>query len=191
MRYIHKLLLITAGLAISGITFADLKLDPSQSQVNFMSIKNEHISEIHSFDQFTGSLSDEGELSIRIDLTSVNTLIPIRNERMQKMLFNITDFASASFSASVDKSLIKLSAGQHKQVSIAGNLLIKGTSVPTTFKVLIVGLGDGKLSATTTQPTSISASSFKLDAGITALQEIAMLQSISKTVPLTFSVVFE
>jgi polyisoprenoid-binding protein YceI len=191
MHHIHKLLLIILACSISSVSLADLQLDKSQSQVNFISIKNEHFAETHSFDKFGGTLNADGKLSISIDLSSVNTLIPIRNERMQKMLFDVANFSTATFTASVDTSLLKLVAGQQKQVSIDGTLNISGTAVPTTFHVLIVGLGDGKLSATTTKPTVLSASSFNLDAGISALQEIAMLQSISKTVPLSFSVVFE
>jgi hypothetical protein len=51
-------------------------------------------------------------------------------------------------------------------------------------------LSDGGIAVTTRQPTILSASTFKLDEGITALKEIAGLQSISSAVPLSFSVVF-
>jgi len=191
-RYITSFLLSTSLLTIlaSGSALADWELDNSRSQVNFISVKNEHIAEIHSFDTISGKISTEGALSIDIDLSSVNTLIPIRNERMQKMLFDVANFRTASFTASVDKSLLNLPKGEQKEVQVDGQLSIKETSVPTSFHVLITSLGNGQLSAITLKPTILNAGSFNLDAGITALQEVAMLNSISKTVPLTFKVVF-
>jgi len=78
------------SLCASSKVFAHYDLVASDSSVNFLSTKNVNITESHSFDRLSGNLSSTGELSIEIDLTSVNTIIPIRNERMQKMLFNVS-----------------------------------------------------------------------------------------------------
>lgn len=179
------------GIFTSPALLADRSLNKDASQVNFVSVKNEHIAESHSFDEFSGTLSAEGKLKIDINLMSVNTMIPIRNERMQKMLFEVSNFAVASFVADIDKSLTDMPVGLSKNVSIDGNLTIKDKTVPVTFLVNITSLADGKINATTIKPTIISASQFGLDAGINALQEIAMLKSITKSVPLTFSVTFQ
>jgi polyisoprenoid-binding protein YceI len=186
-----SLSVLLASVFASPVLLADLSLNKDASQVNFVSVKNEHIAEIHSFDEFSGSLSTEGKLQIDINLMSVNTLIPIRNERMQKMLFDASNFAVATFVADIDKSLASMPIGSTKNVSINGELTIKDKIVPVTFLVNITSLENGKVNATTIKPTIISASQFDLDGGINALQEIAMLKSISRSVPLTFSVTFQ
>jgi polyisoprenoid-binding protein YceI len=175
----------------TGKAFAVHTLNKEKSALNFISIKNEHIAESHTFDQYSGSLSKDGKLSITIDLSSVNTLIPIRNERMQKMLFDVANYKEATFTAMVSKDLLKLKAGQARTASVAGEITIKGATVPVNFDIAVVGLEKGGLRASTVKPTLLSTSSFGLDGGIDALKTVAMLNSISKTVPLTFDVVFE
>jgi polyisoprenoid-binding protein YceI len=182
--------LLLAGLLTASTAMADFTLDTSSSSVNFLSTKNVNVTESHTFDRFSGSISDDGALLLEVDLTSVNTLIPIRNERMQSMLFQVSDFATATFEAGVDESLLALAPGESIETSVQGNLSISGTSKPVTFDVRITGLQDGRLSATTVKPTVLSASEFGLEGGIEALREVAMLQNISNTVPFSFSVVF-
>jgi polyisoprenoid-binding protein YceI len=169
---------------------AALTLDKSQSSINFISTKNQHISEQHTFDNYSGQLDEQGKLTITIDITSVNTLIPIRNERMQKMLFNMSEYSVATFIAQIDSAVSKLKAGEVKRTTIAGEMTIAGNSAPVSFEVALIGLKNGGINATTTKPTIISATAFNLDDGVAALQQVAMLQSISKAIPLSFSATF-
>ncbi len=184
-----------AALCLTSLSFcsiaSDMSLLKSESSVNFISVKIEHIAESHTFDNFSGTLDSSGNLNIAIDLASVNTMIPIRNERMKAMLFKVSDFAQATFTAQIDSQYIELAVGEQKQASVSGDLTISGQTVKTSFDLVITGLASGKLSAATAKPTLIQASDFGLESGIAALQEVAMLKSISKTVPLSFSVVFE
>lgn len=184
---------LIAGLAmllLSHVSLAQMALDEAKSSLSFMSTKNTNVSEQHTFDRFSGSVDSKGELLITIDMSSVNTMIPIRNERMQSMLFSVSDYSEATFTASLPAELTKLASGEHKMASIDGTMTITGTSAPVTFKVVVTGLSDGSIAVTTQQPTLLSASTFKLEEGIAALKEIAGLQSISSVVPLSFSVVF-
>jgi polyisoprenoid-binding protein YceI len=179
------------ALSVSSFnTLAQLTLDKAQSTVNFISTKNEHVSETHTFDNFSGGLSEQGKLTITIDIASVETLVPIRNERMQKMLFNMSDYSSATFTAQVDPALTKLEAGEMKRVTVAGEMMIAGNKAPISFEVMLTGLKDGSINATTATPTILSASEFNLDEGVAALQKVANLKSISKSVPLSFSATF-
>ncbi len=183
---------LAIALSLSSFsTFAQLTLDKAHSTINFISTKNEHISETHTFNHFSGELSEKGKLAITIDISSVETIIPIRNERMQKMLFNISDYNSASFIAQLDPALTKLQAGEMKRVTVAGEMMIAGNKAPISFEVVLTGLKDGSINATTATPTILNVSDFNLDEGIAALQKIANLKSISKTVPLSFSATFK
>ncbi|MDT0595191.1 YceI family protein [Glaciecola petra] len=184
-------LLCLSLLALSTQGLATHTLNQEKSALNFISIKNEHIAESHTFDRYSGTLSADGQLSISIDLSSVNTIIPIRNERMQKMLFDVANFSKATLSAKIDKEFLSLSQGETATGSVAGTLIIKDQAVPVSFEVSVVGLTNGGLRASTIKPTLLNTSSLGLDEGVAALQAIAKLNSISKTVPLSFDVVFE
>ena len=186
-----KMMALAILISFTPLSFADLKLNQDKSQLNFISIKNEHFAESHTFDSFSGALTKQGDLTITINIDSVNTIIPIRNERMRKMLFDAANYQQATFNAKVDEAVFQLSEGQTSVMAISGNLKIKNVEAPVTFDVAITALNNGQYRATTVKPTLINATSFELDAGIAALKEIAMLNSISTTVPLTFSVIFE
>lgn len=182
---------LSIALSVSSFsTLAQLTLDKAQSTINFISTKNEHVSETHTFNNFSGELSEQGKLAITIDISSVETIVPIRNERMQKMLFNMSDYSSATFTAQIDPALTKLEAGEMKHVTVAGEMMIAGNKAPISFEVALTGLKDRSINATTSAPTILSTTAFNLDEGVTALQKVAMLKSISKSVPLSFSATF-
>lgn len=176
---------------LSFSSFAALTLDKSKSSINFVSTKNVNVSEQHSFDRFSGQIDDQGKLSITIDISSLNTLIPIRNERMQKMLFNMSEYTSATFTAQVDDSLTQIKLGEMKHATVAGEMMIAGNTAPVSFDLVLTGLQEGSINATTVKPTIISTTAFNLDEGVQALQKIAMLQNISTAVPLSFSATFQ
>jgi len=182
----------TIALAICSFSsFAALTLDKSQSTLSFISTKNVNVSEQHTFEHFSGQIDDQGKLIITINIASLNTLIPIRNERMQSMLFNMNSYSTASFTAQIDPSLRTLKSGEMSLTTVEGDMLIAGNSAPISFDVVITGLQDGSISATTVKPTIINATDFGLDEGIEALKEVAKLKSISTSVPLSFSVTFK
>ncbi|MFQ3251199.1 MAG: polyisoprenoid-binding protein YceI [Glaciecola sp.] len=181
----------TFAIVLSSFSsHAALTLDKSKSSINFISTKNQHISEQHSFDNFSGQISDNGELVITIDIASLNTNIPIRNERMQKMLFDMANFSTAKFTAMIPSDLSELSAGEMKRTTVSGDMMIAGKTATVSFEIILTGLNNGSINATTVRSTILNASDFDLDEGIAALQKVAMLQSISKTVPLSFSATF-
>ncbi|WP_100642454.1 YceI family protein [Alteromonas facilis] len=183
-------LLMLALMLVSSSTLASWHLDNSKSQLNFISTKNEHISEIHTFDTLTGSLGNDGKLSVEIDLTSVNTLIPIRNTRMQEMLFNVAAHKLASFNTTLPATIMQLGVGEQVMLEQAGTMHISGADAEVTFSISVSRLDDNTFVAHTLKPTLLSANQFDLTGGIDALRSVAGLKSISYTVPVTFSVTF-
>ena len=73
---------------------------------------------------------------------------------------------------------------------VDGILMLHGKAVPTSFTVKASKVDEDTLTVSTTSPTLIKAESFGLAEGVTALQKIAGLKSITTTVPVTFSVTF-
>ena len=184
---------LSAALIACGFAFpamADWNVDKDTSALHFLSTKNAQVTEVHQFDSFDGSLSDSGALSIEVDLASVNTAIDIRNSRMQEMLFNVAEFAKATFVADLPATLTDLENGDVVVAKVDGILTLHGKAVPTTFAIKASKLDDDTMTVSTVSPTLIKAEAFGLTEGVEALQKIAGLKSITTTVPVRFSVTF-
>jgi polyisoprenoid-binding protein YceI len=170
---------------------ADWSLDNDRSTLSFVTIKADHVAEVHTFDVLSGSVADNGDVEIAVELASVNTLIDIRNERMQAMLFETGLFPEAGITANVDiDGLAELDVGSTQAVQIAFQLDLHGQSNSYTADVLVSRL-EGGIVAATIKPVVVTADSYALVTGVEALREIAGLPSISRAVPVSFVVVFE
>ncbi|MDM7862067.1 YceI family protein [Alteromonas sp. ASW11-36] len=183
-------LMVLSMLLCCSSAFANWQLDLANSSINFISTKNTHISEIHQFDRFSGSLNDAGEVSVSIDLTSVNTMIPIRDSRMQELLFNVSEFAQATFTAKLSDDVFSMSVGEQQILMTNGELALHGATSKVPVHVKVVRVSEDVFIAYTTKPSMINASQFGLAGGVDALQKIAGLANISYAVPVSFSVQF-
>ncbi|NDV90769.1 YceI family protein [Alteromonas sp. 345S023] len=180
--------LLTCGLSFPAL--ADWSIDQNASALHFLSTKNAQVTEVHQFDSFDGRLSDDGTLTVSVDLSSVNTSIDIRNQRMKDMLFNVSEFAEATFQAELPESLTTLAPGSQAMSKVDGILSLNGKAVSSSFEVQVTRVDKDTLTVSTVSPTLIKAESFGLAEGVAALQKIAGLNSITTTVPVTFSVTF-
>ena len=97
-----KYIFIFSTLLISSNALAQWSLINDESTVNYISIKSSKVSELNHFNMLNGTLNDNGSLSIDIDLASVETNIPIRNERVKTILFETTSFTKANILANLD-----------------------------------------------------------------------------------------
>lgn len=175
---------------VSASALAQWSLDNEASSLSFVTIKADHVAEAHTFDQLSGSLSRSGELSVEILLSSVNTMIPIRNERMQAMLFETNIFPAATVSAEVNVGdLAGMSAGSQRRQAVPFTLNMHGMEQTYTADVMVTRLAGG-LQATTLKPILVTAEQYGLVSGVDALREVAGLPSISRAVPVTFSLTF-
>jgi polyisoprenoid-binding protein YceI len=184
-------LLAVALLLVTGQVWAQWELDNEKSSVNFVSIKNGSVAEIHSFSSLVGYIGAEGNVRLGIDLISVETLVPIRNERMREMLFEVVKFPAANITAQVDPAIIAAAAeGGVVSADLPVTLSLHGQEQALTVPVVVVGEGDGRLRVFTSRPVIVNAVDFGLDGGVTALREIAGLKSVSTAVPVTLQLVF-
>ena len=97
-----KLAALLAAILFTGVAQAHWSLDNDASSLSFVTVKAEHVAEAHTFDSLSGTIGDDGGVEISIELASVNTMIPIRNERMQEMLFETNLFPDATISGSIN-----------------------------------------------------------------------------------------
>jgi len=182
--------LVTAVL-LSGAASAHWSLNNDASTLSFVTVKAEHVAEVHTFDTLSGEIADDGSVAITIELASVNTLIPIRNERMQAMLFEIELFPEASISAAIDlDAMAAMDAGASETIQLNFSLSMRETSRSYTAEVMVTRL-EGGLVASTLKPVIVTAEEFDLLTGVEALREVAGLPSISRAVPVSFTVVFD
>jgi polyisoprenoid-binding protein YceI len=184
--------LALAALLVSGNALAQWDLVNAESTLNYVTIKSDKVAELNHFRTLNGSIDDGGNVSINIDLGSVETNVPVRNDRMKSMLFEITSFPSANIKSSVDPAKIaSMKAGDTYIDSISLELSLHGVSVQLVADVRIVKLSGNKLLAASVKPVLISADEYHLAAGVEKLREVAKLPSISTAVPVTFSIIFK
>ena len=175
-------LLIT--VVVTGSAHAGWDVTAS-SRVGFVSIKNNSIGENNVFEHVTGSISDAGHVALLIDLTSVETGVGIRNERLQRMLFEVRKFPTATVQATLSASqLDALKAGGSVSETVKVTISLHGMRVDK-LAALSVGVSEDGLRVTSTQPIVVTAQDFGLESGVAALQAIAGLNAISRSIPIT------
>jgi polyisoprenoid-binding protein YceI len=171
--------------------YAAWQLEPEQSQINFVSVKKASVGEVHSFKEITGHIDDAGKATVQIALDSVETLIPVRNERMRTLLFETANFPHAQLNAGVDvKALAQLQPGTALTQEVNVELSLHGKTVALKTLLQIVALQDDKIVVATLKPIILNLADFDLPAGVERLKEVAQLPSISLAVPVTAHLVF-
>jgi len=186
-----KILAITL-LTLSQATLADWTLNNEQSSLNFISTKNATVTEVHHFKSLQGNLTDAGEASISVDLNSVETNVSIRNKRMNEFLFNTVKFPKATVNLTINRAKIsKLSVGESTKIAVAAMVSLHGVVQEITTTLNVVALKNGGLQASSLEPIILTPAKFDLLAGIQKLQELAKLNSITTTVPISFNFVFD
>ncbi len=189
-RFIWRLLACSALLLLAISAQADWQLDNDASTLSFVTIKAGDIGEVHTFEGLSGGIDGDGNAVIDIELVSINTLIPIRDERMQNMLFETDVFPEASLTAQLDiGEFDALETGASARATISFELSMRDQSSSYQADVMVTRLSDG-IQATSLKPIIVLANSFDLVRGVEALREIAGLPSISNAVPVSFNVVF-
>ena len=166
-------------------------LDSAGSKISFVTVKASDIAEVHTLSDLSGGVrfagGRSGEVNLRIDLSSVETNIPIRNERIREFLFEVARFPTASIHGHIAADdFLNLPVGDSTTSSLPFMLDLHGVQIPITAEVLALRVGKGRLLVTSTKPIIINAASVGLVAGIDKLQELASLPSISKAVPVSF-----
>jgi len=179
--------IVSLSLISSSAYAIDWVIDGSNSQLDFVSIKNNKIAEVHSFTQLQGSYDAQGEFILDIALASVDTNNPIRDDRMKNYLFEVSQFSSAKITSNINTASIEaIAEGASELLTVDASLDLHGVVSPLKLDVIVTRLVGAKLSIVSAHPVIINASEFGLTDGITKLMELAKLPSISQAVPISF-----
>lgn len=184
---LKSLLSSAAILLLSPVALADWTLDNELSRVNFVSVKKNTIGEAHYFKEVSGLLTDSGSFNVDINLASVETLIPIRNERMAKHLFKTNLFPTLNLSADLSKELPTIKVGKSQVIKIAADITLNNITKQILIEVLATRHNNENIVVSSFMPVIVSPTDFNLTAGIETLQALAKLPSITHSVPVSFT----
>ena len=180
------------AILISLPASAEWTLNSDESTLSFVSTKAINAAEVHRFGTLEGGVDESGQASISIDLTSVDSAIELRDERMREMLFETGTYPTATMTAQIDMAAIaEMGPGDSGTMTIMGELSLHGEKVALTFDVVAARLAEDKLVVMSQKPVVIGAQQFRLTQGIEKLREIAGLPSISTAVPVSFILSFD
>lgn len=173
---------VSSGSAYAGETV--WKIEPENSSIAFASIKNDAVGETHHFNGVSGSVDAAGQVTVDIDLASVETYIDIRNERMNEFVFN--NIPTATLSAEVEmEDLSSLDVGASTTTDAFGTLSLLGTDIDVDAVLFVMRLSEDKVMVTTDGMAMLNVADAGLSAGIDKLQDIAELDSITRVSPVT------
>jgi polyisoprenoid-binding protein YceI len=182
--------LLTTALSAAPV-LAGWDLDPQRSHLAFISIKAKDVAEVHSFQEMAGSIDDAGHVKASMMLDSVETLIPVRNERMREFLFKTADYKDATLTARIDPALINgMQTGDIAQIQAEGELSLHGQTQPMILEVQAAKVSDDTVMVASVKPLVVDAEKFGMSDGVEKLREIAGLDSISNAVPVSFVMTF-
>ncbi|MEM6987918.1 MAG: YceI family protein [Pseudomonadota bacterium] len=165
-------------------------LDSEASAVSFGSVKVDVVGEVNHFESIAGSISEQGDVNVEIDVASVQTNIDIRNERILEWVLN--GAPTATLEAQIDMAMVNaLAAGDTTLMDVAGTLGVNGVSLDVSASFFVAKLSDSKLLVTTADMIMLSVDAAGLTAGVDKLMELAGLPSITRVSPVTLRMVFE
>jgi hypothetical protein len=181
-------------LLLTGATLsahADWYLDGESSRLSFISTKNANISEVQRFLVLHGKVDANGLAVVEVELESVNSGIPLRDERMRKDLFEIQTFPEALISAQIDlRPINDLAPGAQLELRLPLTVNLHGKQHAYNAELLATRLDDRRFQVVTLQPLVINAEDFDLAPGLEALRKVAGLSVISLSVPVSAVLIF-
>jgi polyisoprenoid-binding protein YceI len=185
------LLAVTFGLmaTTAAANTSNYIVDNDNSSVNFSVTKKQYIVEPAVFHGLEGSIDAKGNATISIDINSVDSSNPIRDNRLIEMFFQAEFFPEAIISAQIGSDILN-SDQQLQQASIPATLELYETKREITLDVMIVKVGND-LVVTSLKPIIVNAKQFNIPTeNLNALSKVCGGITISDIVPVNFTVTF-
>ncbi len=181
---------LLAGL-FSVSAQAAWQLDVESSRLTFVTTKVTNVAEVNRFRSLRGSVSDSGKVQLQVLLETVDSGIPLRDERLRKQLFEVDKFASAQISAQLDIApLLTLASGAQMELRLPLTVSLHGHSQAYSSELLVTRLDDRRFQVVTLAPLVLNAEDFGLAEGIAALRQLSGLKNISLAVPVSAVLIF-
>lgn len=170
---------------------ANWYLDNESSRLSFITNKNGDVTEVHRFLVLHGKVDSKGAAELQIEMDSVNSGIPLRDERMRKDLFEVTRFPDALIRAQLDlRPINDLANGAQLELRLPVTVSLHGKEHSYSVQLLATRLDERRFQVVTLEPLMLRAEEFDLAPGLDALRKVAGLQSISLSVPVGAVLIF-
>ena len=184
---IFSIFLLTIGAA-----HADWTLDMENSGLSYGSIKKNSIGESNHFKSMEGRITDKGDITLLIDLASVETWVDIRNDRMKEFFFKTAEFPVAKLRGQVDMGKFKnLEIGRQQSFEVAFDFNLHGLSQTIEAELVMMKLTEKTVVIVPDGIIFLDVENFNLLPGLKKLQNLAKLPSISSSVPINFHLTFK
>lgn len=189
-------ILFAAGLvacsADAPVTGDMWQLNGPASNISFISVKNGDVVEVSHFSGLSGTVSETGDARLEVDASSVETFVDIRNERLRDIFFETSQFPSISVSANLDPATFAaLEVGDNLEMEVDLTVSLRGVARSVYANVRLIRNGADSVLVVSSEPALIDARDFGLDTAVTALAEIAGLDTITPVIPVSVYLVFE
>jgi len=175
----------------SGVARADWTLNMDKSGLSFGSIKKNNIGESNHFQHMEGRITDSGEITLLIDLASVETWVDIRNARLKEFFFQTGEFPLATLKGQVDMTkFTKLKPGEQMSFQTNFDFSLHGQQQSLDADLVILRLSDNTVVVIPDEFIFLDAKKFDLLPGLEKLKKLAKLPAISSAVPVAFHLTF-
>lgn len=166
-------------------------LDYESSRLTFVTSKNADIAEVNRFLVMHGKVDDKGQAELRIEMDSVSTGIPLRDERVRDTLFDTKSYLDARITAKLElRPITDLANGVQLEMRLPLRLELHGQAKDYRAEVLITRLDEHRFQVVTLSPLVINAADFGLAPGVAELRKLAGLKSIGLSVPVGAVLIF-
>lgn len=180
-----------ASSLFSSAAYADWILDAENSNISYGTVKNDMIGENNTFKTISGHLNNDGQIDIEIDLSSIDTLIEIRDGRMRDIVFKVSENATAKLSGEMDlKAYDNQEIGTSRIIETTVSLELVGQKLEHDVKLLVTRLAKNKVMVTPHGVMFIDADDYDLVDAIEILRNLAGLDSIASVISMGFYLTF-
>ena len=188
----HRSRLFLALLGVLALPAqANWYLDNESSRLSFISTHNADISEVHRFLTLHGKIDGQGLATLEVELESVSTGIPLRDERLRRDLFEIKTWPEAQIVAQINVQPINdLAPGAQLELRLPLVVKLRGKEHSYNTELLATRLDDRRFQVVTLEPLVLHAEDFDLLPGLATLRKAAGLSAISLSVPVGAVLIF-
>jgi len=170
---------------------ANWYLDNESSRLSFITSKNGDVSEVHRFLVLHGKVDRKGAAELEVEMESVSSGIPLRDERMRKDLFNVAAFSEATINAQLDlRPINDLANGAQLELRLPLSVTLHGKTHSYNAQLLATRLDERRFQVVTLEPLVLRAEHFDLTPGLETLRKAAGLKSINLSVPVGAVLIF-
>ncbi|WP_437883015.1 YceI family protein [Pseudomonas sp. LRF_L74] len=170
---------------------ADWYLDNESSRLTFISTKAGNQSEVARFLTLHGQIDEQGQARLRIELDSVSTGIPLRDERLREQLFEVSAFPEALVMATIRLAPITdLAPGAQVELRLPIQVQIHGRKHGYMADLLATRLDDNRFQVVTLAPLVLNVADFGLGESVEAMRKASRISSINPSVPVGAVMIF-